>query len=227
MKKYDHLREKAKILREKGHSLIEISHMLGKSKTTVYHWLINFDGYQSKILESHKSSASINGLKKAVKTRILKLKKLREIAYTDGKKLFLEDEKNLRDFALLYLTEGCRKEKWSPSISNSNWKIILFSKKVMEKYSNKKINYSIQYHVDQDFNSIKKFWSDKLNINPADIKLQRKSNSGKLTGRNWASVNGVMAIKVHDSYLREKIQAWMDLVEEDWETNFIVDNTAK
>jgi len=217
MKKYDHLREKAKTLREQGYSLIEISNMLGKAKTTVYHWLINFEGYKSKTLESHKSEKCKASLKAAVKANTEKYDKLRKTAYLDGTSIFVNDSKNLRDFALLYLTEGHRKTKWAPSISNSNWKIIAFSKKIFEKYSDKKIGYRIQYHADQDLNQIKSFWAEKLCILPTEIKLQRKSNSGKLKGRNWASVNGVLAITVNDTYLREKIQAWMDLVEKDWE----------
>lgn len=44
--------------------------------------------------------------------------------------------------------------------------------------------------LDQDENELKNFWSRYLSINSDVIKLTRKSNSGNLKGRKWASVHG-------------------------------------
>lgn len=65
---------------------------------------------------------------------------------------------------------------------------------------------------------LRKFWSDELKINSSEIKFILKSNSGKMKGRNWNCVNGVMTIRTHDTYFRAKIQAWMDLVESEWQS---------
>lgn len=210
MNKYKHLKEKAQELRKDGYKLPKICEMLNINKSTIYEWLKEMPDYVSERNHSNKSLAA------ALAANKIKYKNLRNSAYEEGKILYMNDEKNLRDFALLYLTEGHRKTKHTPSICNSNPNIVLFAKNILEKYSSRKLDYGLQYHIDQDENELKNFWSRYLSINSDVIKLTRKSNSGNLKGRKWASVHGILMVRTNDSYLREKIQAWMDIVEHDW-----------
>jgi hypothetical protein len=55
-----------------------------------------------------------------------------------------------------------------------------------------------------------------LGIDGAAIRMQRKSNSGQLTGRVWRSRYGVLTVVVHDTYLRARLQAWIDRIRDDW-----------
>jgi hypothetical protein len=48
----------------------------------------------------------------------------------------------------------------------------------------KRLNYSIQFHADQNLDELREFWGELLGIDGAIIRFQRKSNSGQLTGRS-------------------------------------------
>jgi hypothetical protein len=61
-----------------------------------------------------------------------------------------------------------------------------------------------------------RFWGQMMKINPADIRLQRKSNSNRLTGRTWRSTWGVLTIRSSDTYFRARLQAWIDRINEEW-----------
>jgi hypothetical protein len=78
------------------------------------------------------------------------------------------------------------------------------------------LTYSIQYHADQNLDQLRKHWGEVLGIDGSCIQLQRKSNSGQLTGRRWRSAYGVLSICVSDTYLRSRLQAWIDRIREDW-----------
>lgn len=74
----------------------------------------------------------------------------------------------------------------------------------------------LQYHADQDPDELRRFWSGVTDIPAAKISLQRKSNSNQLSGRTWRSKQGVLAVTAHDTLLRARLQAWIDLIEKEW-----------
>ena len=76
--------------------------------------------------------------------------------------------------------------------------------------------YSLQYHADQRLDQLRQYWGDVLGIDGGVIQLQRKSNSGQLSGRSWRSAHGVMSVTVSDTYLRARLQAWIDCVRASW-----------
>lgn len=55
-----------------------------------------------------------------------------------------------------------------------------------------------------------------LGVDPAVIRIQRKSNSGELAGRNWRSPHGVLAIEAYDTLLRARLPAWIDRLRDEW-----------
>jgi hypothetical protein len=79
-----------------------------------------------------------------------------------------------------------------------------------------KLRYRVQYHVDHDIEELQNYWAAHLNIQPDNVKPERKSNSGKLSGRQFRSKYGVISISVGDTYLRARLQAWMDFVKAQW-----------
>lgn len=76
--------------------------------------------------------------------------------------------------------------------------------------------FSIQYHADQDLDELREFWGATLDIEPHVIRLQRKSNSNQMTGRHWRSQHGVLNVRVPDTWLRARLQAWMDCLRAEW-----------
>lgn len=77
--------------------------------------------------------------------------------------------------------------------------------------------FSIQYHADQDLNDLREFWGGTLGIDSSTIKLLRKSNSNQLIGRRWRSRHGVLNVRVQDTLLRARMQAWMDRLRDQWQ----------
>jgi hypothetical protein len=82
--------------------------------------------------------------------------------------------------------------------------------------SSRRLLFSLQYHADQDLEEIRTFWGKILGIDGSTISMQRKSNSRQLRGRSWRSVHGVLTVATNDTYLRSRLQAWIDRVREDW-----------
>lgn len=215
------MRELAKKMRIEGHTLTDICESLKKSKGTVHSWIKEIPYTPNKRTSRQKDSQI-----KASIAMQRKYKILRDEAYQEfwNKKDELLSDIFLRDFINIYLTEGYRKNRNSVAVANSNPKIIKISYYFIKKFTNNKIHFSIQHHEDQDVNYLLEFWSNILNISPTDIKITRKSNSGKLEGRIWNSQYGVFTVRSSDTYLRAKIQALMDVVENEWEENFSFEN---
>jgi hypothetical protein len=85
--------------------------------------------------------------------------------------------------------------------------------------TSKALTYSVQYHADQDLQELRRHWGDVLGIDGEAIRLQRKSNSGALSGRTWRSEHGVLTLWAADTLLRARLQAWIDRVREEWWLN--------
>jgi hypothetical protein len=86
----------------------------------------------------------------------------------------------------------------------------------MRVFSATSLTYSIQYHADQDLLELRDFWAGQLDIEPDEIRFQRKSNSGRLAGRIWRSRYGVLTVSAGDTYFREALQAWTDCLRDAW-----------
>jgi hypothetical protein len=129
----------------------------------------------------------------------------------------LLQDRDLRDFVVLYLAEGYRKDRNCVSFSNSNPTMIQFAHGCMRRLSSKpNFRYSFQYHADQDPAELKLFWAACLGIEPSSIKAIPKTNSGHLKGRRFACEYGVFQVQVGDTDFRARLQALMDAVQEQW-----------
>lgn len=67
---------------------------------------------------------------------------------------------------------------------------------------------------------------ETLGIDGSVIRMQRKSNSNQLARRNWRSRHGVLTVGVGDTYLRSRLQAWIDRIREDWDLHSAVRHGA-
>jgi hypothetical protein len=78
------------------------------------------------------------------------------------------------------------------------------------------VTFSVQYHADQNLRDITEFWGAQVEVPASRIRVQRKSNSGRLGGRTWRSRYGVLTVTANDTLFRARLQAWMDCLQERW-----------
>lgn len=141
-----------------------------------------------------------------------KYRLLRETAYAQGEAEFeqLAADPCFRDFVCLYIAEGYKRSRNQVALANSDPAVLVIANQWITRYARNKTTYGLQYHADQDPDFLRRFWSMELAIPLNAIYLQRKSNSGKLNGRNWRSRHGVLSIRTSDALFRARLGAWMD-----------------
>jgi len=210
-KRFEHLRKKAVELREQGYALNDICMFLSMKKTTVYHWIKDMP------LNSLTTKQSF-ALQKGVKAAKDKWATIRDMAYQQGLSEFDGNDKRMRDFALIYLTEGYRRTRNVVQVTNSNPVLLRLAADVIREQSDKPLNVQVQYYEDHIRCDVRNYWGAQLGVDPDCIKLFPKSNSGRLSGRNWRSPNGVAQVGVGDTNFRSRVQGWMDKLQEEWKS---------
>jgi len=121
-----------------------------------------------------------------------------------------------RDFVVLYMAEGTKRQRNTVAFVNSNANMMRLAHGWIKNFTQNKLDYGIQYHIDQDEAKLKEYWAGILGIQPAIIKTMRKSNSGKLSGRQFRSQYGLLTVRVGDTKLRARLQGWMDYIQTQW-----------
>jgi hypothetical protein len=157
-----------------------------------------------------------------------KYRRLREEAYARGLGEWegLVKEPTFRDFVALYIAEGLKRDRNRVSIANSDERVMAIAVSWIRRLTDRPLSYSIQYHADQDLDEIQTFWGEQLGIDGATIALQRKSNSGQLKHRIWRCKHGVLTVRVGDTLLRARLQAWIDRIRDDWSLDSAAPNGA-
>ncbi|HEV3378414.1 MAG TPA: hypothetical protein VG126_14170 [Thermoleophilaceae bacterium] len=204
-----YLREKARELRvERRLSIVEIAERLALPKTTVFYWLRDIPLQRRRRQNPRPGSRAMG----------TKFRLLRDEAYRKGRESFpaLAQDPTFRDFVCMYIGEGCKRNRNRVSIGNSDPRVVLLATRWLRALSRKKLRFSVQYHEDQDLEEVCGFWAATLGIEQSEVRLQRKSNSGRLGGRTWRSKYGVMTVTTCDTLLRARLQAWMDCLQEGW-----------
>lgn len=212
-----YIREKARQLRtERKLTLDEIAERLAIGKTTIWYWIKDLPapdnirkGDNPKLAAARRKAARANSEKHAV---------LRAAAYREGRREFeeLARDSSFRDFVCMYIGEGYKRSRNDVSICNSNPAVMRLADYWIRRFTENKIGYAFQYHEDQDPDYLVRFWSFGLGLDPSLVKAQRKVNSGRLRGRTWRSRWGVLTVRVGDTQLRARLEAWMDCVKEQW-----------
>ena len=210
-RRYDHLRDKAIQLRtENKMTLEEIVERLALPKTTIYSWIKDIP-----IPRTEKQSEARRHNSEKVRQ---KYALLREAAYQEGviQAPELLKDPTFRDFVVLYMAEGSKRQRNKLAFVNSDARMVKLAHRWLKQLSNRSFFYSLQYHADHDVEELKHYWANLLGISPDDIRPTRKSNSGQLAGRQFRSVYGLLSVETGDTYLRAKMQAWMDIVKSQW-----------
>lgn len=206
-----YVREKARQLRtEKKLTIDELAERLALPRTTIYYWVRDLP-----IGKTEKETLAAFRAGRATKEIH---RRRRAAAYEQGGREFstLLAQPTFRDFVCMYIGEGYKRNRNCVSICNSDPAVMQLGVRWIRRLSERRLTLSFQHHADQDPKEICAFWGALLGAEPAEIKFQRKSNSGKLNGRSWRSRYGVLQARVSDTYLRARLDAWMDCVRAEW-----------
>ena len=209
--RYDHLREKAISLRTKQNmTLDEIVERLALPKTTIYYWIkdIPIPRTEKQTLAQRNGTAAMQA----------KFAAIREKAYEQGlaEAPELLRDPTFRDFVVLYMAEGYKRNRNVVSFVNSDPRMVKLAYHWIIRLTDKKPTFSLQYHADHDVDELKQFWGELLDIEADQIKVIRKSNSNQLKGRQFRSVHGLLTVTTNDTYFRSRLEAWMDIVKSQW-----------
>lgn len=207
-----YLRDKARALRvSKRLTIDELAERLVLPRTTIFHWVRDLP---IPYVTPARSAAQ----RRAARANSAKYRLLRDAAYAEGRATFagLALEPTFRDFVTLFIAEGYKRTRHQVSIANSDSTVVALSVLWLPRLTDRRLNFSIPYHADQDLGELRAFWGRTLGIDGGEIKFLRKSNSGRLAGRSWRSRYGVISVTVNDTLLRSRMQGWVDSLKESW-----------
>jgi hypothetical protein len=210
-----YIREKAREIRiQRRLTIDQIAGRLALPRSTIYYWVRDLPLTDDLRHSGPRQAARRRGNRAMQR----KYRLLREEAYQEGTDSFAElaADPSFRDFVCLYIAEGYKRSRHTANICNSDPAVMRVATHWLRRLSERPLKYSIQYHADQDEADLRRFWSELLDIDARAIRLQRKSNSGRLQGRTWRSKHGVLAISAHDTLLRARLQAWIDCLKREW-----------
>jgi hypothetical protein len=200
---------------ERQFTIDELAERLALSRSTVYYWVrdlpIPGSGSGGVWPEAARRKGNVAMQRK--------YRLLREAAYEEGVREYetLAADPTFRDFVCLYIAEGYKRNRNAVCICNSDPAVMQIATRWIRALSAKELDVSIQYHADQDLNELREFWGGTLAVEPSKIKLQRKSNSNQMAGRTWRSHHGVLQVRLGDTMLRARLQAWMDRLRSEWQ----------
>lgn len=209
-----YLKEKARQLRrEKKLTIDELAERLALPRTTIYCWVNDIE-----IDRKPHATWPESARRKGNGAMQRKYRLLREAAYDEGIEEFFhwDGYPTFREFVCMYIGEGYKRNRNRVSIANSNPAVMKLATYWLRRLSPNLVWFSLQYHEDQDVEELREFWARELGTSPESISLQRKSNSRQMNRRSWRSAHGVLTAGVNDTYLRARLQAWIDLVEGGW-----------
>jgi hypothetical protein len=177
-----YVREKARSLRVEKHlSIDEIAERLALPKTTIYYWVRDLPLTRPRRPDRRGNP----GLQAKCRLR-------RAAFYALGRLEFprLVRDPTFRDFVCLYIAEGYKRNRNKVSVANSDAAVVVLCTRWIRRFARNPVSFSVQYHADQDLRELMEFWGHQVGVPPDEIRLQRKSNSGRLGGRNWRSRYG-------------------------------------
>lgn len=200
---------------ERQLTIDELAERLALSRSTIYYWVRDLPIPESGSGRVWPEDAR----RKGTRAMQRKYRLLREAAYEKGIREYeaLTAAPKFRDFVCLYIAEGYKRDRNIVSIGNSDPAVVKLATRWMCRLSEKPPVFWIQYHADQDLNKLREFWAGELVVEPNSIRMQRKSNSNQLTGRMWRSRYGVLTVRICETRLRARLQAWMDHLRAGWQ----------
>ncbi len=189
----------------------ELAERLAVPRTTVFYWVrdLPIEATERQGLAARRAGEATRRIHRG----------RREAAYAQGMLEYplLLGEPTFRDFVCMYIGEGTKRSRNSVAICNSDPAVVKLGAKWICRLARNPVSYSFQHHADQDREEVREFWAALLGVDGSEVKFQRKSNSGRLGGREWRLPHGVLQVRSADTYLRARLQAWMDCVRAEWD----------
>ncbi len=200
---------------ERQLSIDELAERLALSRSTIYYWVRDLPIAGSGPGGGWPEGAS----RKGNLTMRRKRRLMREGAYRQGVEEYerLVADPTFRDFVCLYIAEGYKRDRNIVALCNSDPAVLTLGLRWIRRLSEKTPTFWIQYHADQELEVLRQFWGATLDIDPACIQFQRKSNSNQMAGRIWRSRHGVLTVRVCETLFRARLQAWMDRIRAEWQ----------
>ena len=198
---------------ERNFTIDQISERLALSRTTIYHWVRDLPIERS----ADRQSA---GQRKRSARNVERCRLKRQEAYEQGAAEFasLAQDPTFRDFVCMYIGEGYKRDRNRVALANSDPVVVSLAARWISALADNKLDYSVQFHADQDPAWLQRFWAFRLGTSPEMVRLQRKSNSNHLTGRTWRCRYGVFTVGASDTRLRARLQGWMEAAKYRWTT---------
>lgn len=200
--------------RDRALTIDELAERLSLSRSTIYHWVRDMPIERKDFTSTNLARA--RGV--AARANRTKHARLRADAYERGRTEFAElaAVPTFTDFVCMYIGEGYKRSRHTVSICNSDPSVVRLGDHWIRRFGKNPVRYSVQYHADQDVRELQRYWSSMFDVEPDDIKTQRKSNSSGLTGRTWRCKWGVLNVACHDTLFRARLGGWMDEVRSSW-----------
>jgi len=142
----------------------------------------------------------------------------REDAYRAGVEEFdfLCTDPTFRDFVCIYIGQGQKRDRNKVSIRDSDPKVVRLGNAWICRLTRNPVSHDVEIHADQSLDELRAFWAEVLDVDGSVIKFRRKPEGGRTRGGNRHSRNGVLTVRCFDTYLRARLQAWMELVKANW-----------
>jgi predicted transcriptional regulator len=198
----------------------EIALQMNRPEGTIRRWLAPY-GLFGDMKEALKGYG-VKGRTKLVE----KYELLRRQAYEEAYKNIHEDLKDplLRDFINIYIGEGSKRRGTVIAVTNSDSKVILLSLMIIKKYflkEGKKINFEIRYYKENNNEEeLLNYWKNIIGVNDY-IKIKTyEQPTVKAIGHNNSNKFGLLRAEVNDTYARQKLNAYMDYLKEEWTKEF-------
>lgn len=153
---------------------------------------------------------------KATEAMVKKYENIRTQAFNEGYESFNEElrQPNFRDFLVVYLCEGYKRNRNMVQVTNSDPVIIGLCYPFIKKWTKNKISCFVQVHHDDDQKEIVKEWGNLLDIDPKQIRVHLRAE--KKSNRKGKLPYGIFTFRVGDTYLRAKLEAWISRLKESW-----------
>lgn len=205
------LKMKARQLRRSGAFLDEIVEALDDTvgRSTIFLWV--------RDVPFKKADARKRGHEAASQAAQKKYAVLRQQAY-DATDLRLLEDPIVRDFIVMYLAEGYRRNRHSVQICNSNPNIMRLSVMALCKLGRKQFTNSsirLMLYPDHHDGVERRFWAKEVGLRPKQINIWRPHQK-QYKSKYRRSEHGIMYLAVSDTSLRARLQALMDAVQASW-----------
>jgi hypothetical protein len=209
--KYRDARKQIQEFRVNGRSLDELQLKYPEvPKSTMYYWIKDIP-LKNKLTRSYKNL--VKGRK--VYKKMLNAKYHKIYTNTIATAAILLEDPVIRDFVLLYMCEGDKKDPNVVSICNSDERIIRFSNIALIRLSGVQPKYKVQAYEDLKPSYVIKFWQNVLGVTtPISVFVKKLKPA---TSRKTTLTNGVCYITVYNTDLKTKLTALMHCVKHKWE----------